>query len=57
VRPEDFAAHVAQLKQASWTMEREKVITAAVWDRGWWLLLATLLLGAEWWLRKRIGLV
>jgi len=57
VRPEEFTAHVRQLKTATWTLDQEKLIRVAIWDRGWWLLVITALLTAEWWFRKRIGLV
>jgi hypothetical protein len=28
-----------------------------VWQSGWWLALATGLLGVEWWFRKKAGLI
>ena len=31
--------------------------TTEVWQSGWWLAVATGLLGVEWWLRKKTGLI
>ena len=55
-----FALADWQQLLAEWNMRQklvEEVLELRLWGRDWPLLLAVLLLAAEWFLRKRLGMI
>ena len=54
--PEDQAARLWE-RIALESTGRVVETTTELWQSGWWLAIATALLGLEWWLRKKAGLI
>ena len=53
----DLKKFLAQLDEQDLRVEFARPIVASLWDRWWWMVLFAMLVGAEWLLRKRKGLV
>ena len=57
VPPEKLAEHLRILRGKGFSQELEQITTVPLWDNGWLLAIYVGLLGGEWWLRKKRGMV
>lgn len=57
VRPEEFDRLVERLGEQAGELELTLQVVKPLWDRWPWLVLALLLVGSEWYLRRRWGMV